>query len=114
MRGELHDAGLGVEGLDQDAPAVAEASAAPRELRQERKGALLAAEIGELQPLVGVERGGETKTPHIVTLRHHLRSHEDGAGLAGEALEHLLERTAPRRGVGVEAQHGHAGGHRRR
>jgi len=41
-----------------------------------------------------------------VSLRHHLRADEHGARLARETVEHLLERTASRRRVRIEAQHG--------
>ena len=109
VRGELHDPRVGVERLDEHASRIAEASAAPGELRQQRERALLAAEVGELQPLVGVECRREPNAAHVVPLGHHLRADEHGAGLAREALEHVLERAARRRGVGVEAQHGDAG-----
>ena len=109
VRRELHDSRIGVEGLHEHASRVAEASASPRKLGQQGERALLAAEVGELQALVGVEGRREPDASHVVPLGHHLRPDEHGPGLACEALEHVLQRAARRRGVGVEAQDRNAG-----
>ena len=103
---EPHDALVGIPGLEHDRARIAAPPAAAGELGEQRERALLAAEVGPREALVGVDRGSQPEIAEVVALGHHLRADEHGGGLAGEALERRLEAPAALGGVGVEAQHG--------
>ena len=102
----MHDrAGLGRHRLHEHAP-VAAASGAAGELRDEREGALLGAEVREAQRRVGVEHDGERDVGEVVALGHHLRADEHAGRARLEAGAGRRRRRLARGGdVGVEAQH---------
>src|SRR3954468_5426829 len=86
-------------------PARGAPAGAAGELRDEREGPLLGAEVGEAQRRVGVEHDAERHVGEVVALGDHLGPDEHPA-------LRLLERSEHRGGPGrvrVEAEHGMAG-----
>ena len=85
--------------------AVPAAPGAAGELRDERERALLGAEVGEAQRLVGVEHDAERHVGEVVALGDHLRADEHARAAPVEALQRARDRAlAAARGVGVEPQ----------
>ena len=102
---EPHHALVGIPGLEHDRARVAAPAAAAGELREQRERALLAAEVGPGEALIGVDRRGQAQIAEVVALGHHLRADEHGGRLAREALERRVETALALGRVGVEAQH---------
>ena len=71
------------------------ATAAPGELGDQLEGPLLRAKIGQAEPGVGVDDGGELDPREVMPLGHHLRPEQNGAGRLGEAPQELGERLGP-------------------
>ncbi len=105
LGGQPDDALIGVPGLEDDRSGIAAPPAAAGELREQAERALLAAEVGPGEALVGVDRGRQAEIAEVVALGDHLRADEHGRGLAREALERRVEAAAPLGGVGVEPEH---------
>ena len=79
------------------------APAAAGELGDELEGPFLGTEVGQREPRIGVDDGGERDAREVVALRDHLRADEHDAVAGSEALERLVERAALPGRVGVEA-----------
>ena len=80
------------------------AAAAAGELRHELEGALLGAEVGQREPGVGVDDGGERDAGEVMALRDHLRADEHGAVGGGEAVERLAQRAAASTAVSASSR----------
>src|SRR4029079_9687241 len=77
-------------------------SAPAGELGQELEGALLGAEVGQAEPGVCVHDRGELDAGEVVSLRDHLRAHQEAAPGARERLERLPQLLGLRDRVRVE------------
>ena len=83
---------VGLERLHDHLPRRV-AAAAAGELRHELERALLGPEVGQREPGVGVDDGGERDAREVVALGDHLRSDQHRPVGGGEAIERLAERT---------------------
>ena len=90
------------ERLDEHAAAGLPPAAAPGELRDEREGPLLGAEVGEAQRRVGVEDDAQRDVGEVVALGDHLGPDENARRGVLEAAQDLLVGAGPRGAVGVE------------
>ena len=97
---------VGSQGLDDHPSARLTATAAPGELRDEREGALLGAEVGKAQARIGVEQDAEDDGAEVVALGDHLGADEDAALGGVEGAEHPGVGALRARRVGVEPEDG--------
>ena len=77
--GEADRRRVGRQRLHEHPPGGGAATGAAGELRDEREGALLGAEVGEAQGGVGVDHDAEVDVGEVVALGHHLRADQDAA-----------------------------------
>ncbi len=98
---ELERHRVGLERLHEHEPGSV-AAAAPRELRDELERSLLGAEVGDREPRVGVDDGGEVDTGEVMPLRDHLGADENGPVARPEALERLAQRAGAGGGIRIE------------
>ncbi len=97
----LHRARLRLERLDEDASRRV-AAAAAGELGEQLEGSLLGAEVGQAQSGVGVDDRGELHAGEVMSLRDHLRAHENSTIGEREPLERGAELPRLRDRVGIE------------
>ena len=90
-----------LERLHEYAPGRIAAAPAGK-LRQELERPFLGPEVGQPQPRVGVDDGGERNAAEVVTLGHHLRADEHGAVGGREPPQRIGNGSPAPCGVGVE------------
>ena len=94
----------GRQGLDQDPPTGLAPPAAAGELRDQREGALLGAEVRQAQRAVGVEDDAQRDVGEVVALGDHLGADEDAATRRARTRRARSACAAPGGAVGVEAE----------
>ena len=105
-RSEPHDTLCRVPGLEDHAPTGTLPPSTASELGEQRKRALLGAEIGHRETEIGVDYGSQAHIRKVMALSHDLGTDQHGAIGGCERRQDLLERPHPRRHIAIESQHG--------
>ena len=90
--------------LDHDLSALRSAAGAPRDLTEQLEGPLARAEVGEVDPHVGVDHPHEGDVGEVETLGDHLRAEQHVDFATADAIEDRGVRPLAGRGVHVHAR----------
>ena len=108
LRGEPDGVMLREEGLDQDATRGVASASASRRLREELKGTLGGAKVGQGEPQVRGNHAHQRHAGEIVPLGDELRAHQDVDLSPAEGGKNSLELPSAPRHVAIQTLHSRA------